>query len=129
MSSQPRMKQFLLALITVGVVSTLTACGGSSSNVAPGKIVIPPDGGGPDPNEPTDPNQPEPPDGDTIASVIPSSLSDAIYDSGETTPAGKSVYVIDVAKLPDGKLDPSGLKLGNDFVFRIEGGALRVTQN
>ena len=128
MSSQPRMKRFLLALIAVGVVSTLTACGGSSSNVAPGKEVIPPPVTPPEPNEPNEPNQP-PTDGDTVASVIPSALGDAIYDSGETTPAGKSVYVIDVAKLPDGKLDPAGLKLGNDFVFRIEGGALRVTQN
>lgn len=127
MTSESRIKQLLLALCLLGLVSTLTACGGSSSNVSPGKIVIPPDGGGPDPNDPVDP--PQPPDGDTIASVIPSSLSDAIYDSGETTPAGKPIYIIDVSVLPGGALNPAGLKLGNDFVFRIEGGALRVTQN
>ena len=129
MSSQSRMKQFLLALIAVGVVSTLTACGGSSSNVSPGTIVIPPDGGGPgpDPNEPTEPPT-MPPDGDLVESVIPSSLGDAIYDSGETAD-GKPVYVIDVTALPGGRLDPAGLLLGNDYIFRIEGGALRITQN
>jgi hypothetical protein len=31
--------------------------------------------------------------------------------------------------LPGGNLDPAGLLLGNDYVFRIEGGALRITQN
>jgi hypothetical protein len=121
------MKQFLLALVAVGVVSSLTACGGSSSNVSPGKIVIPPDGGGTDPNEPNEPNQP-PVDGGTTASVIPSSLSDAIYNSGDTAPNGKPVYIIDVAKLPGGVLNPTGLLLGNDFIYRIEGGALRIAQ-
>ena len=80
-----------------------------------------------DPNEPIQP--PPPPDGDTVESVIPSSLSDAIYDSGDTAPDGKPIYVIDVTALPGGKLDPSGLLLGNDFIFRIEGGALRIAQN
>jgi hypothetical protein len=128
MTSESRIKQLTLSLCLLGLLSALTACGGSSSNVSPGKIVIPPDGGGPDPNEPVDPPQP-PVDGDTIPSIIPSSLSDAIYDSGETTSGGKPVYIIDVGALPGGALDPAGLKLGNDFVFRIEGGALRVTQN
>ena len=127
MSSQSGMKQFLLALVAVGVVSTLTACGGSSSNVSPGNIVVPPDGGGTDPNEPIQP--PPPPDGDTVESVIPSSLNDVIYDSGETALDGRPIYVIDVTALPGGKLDPSGLLLGNDFIFRIEGGALRIAQN
>ncbi len=127
MSSQSGMKQFLLALVAVGVVSTLTACGGSSSNVSPGNIVVPPDGGGTDPNEPIQP--PPPPDGDTVESVIPSSLNDVIYDSGETAPDGRPIYVIDVTALPGGNLDPSGLLLGNDFIFRIEGGALRIAQN
>ena len=127
MSSQSGMKQFLLALVAVGVVSTLTACGGSSSNVSPGNIVVPPDGGGTDPNEPIQP--PPPPDGDTVESVIPSSLNDVIYDSGETALDGRPIYVIDVTALPGGNLDPSGLLLGNDFIFRIEGGALRIAQN
>ena len=120
------MKQLLLALVAVGVVSSLTACGGSSSNVSPGKEVIPPPSGGPDPNEPT---EPPPGGGDTVASVIPSSLSNAIYNSGDTAPNGKPVYIIDVAKLPGGVLTPTGLLLGNDFIYRIEGGALRITQN
>lgn len=128
MSFESGMKQLLLALCVVGITATLTACGGSSSNVSPGNIVVPPDGPA-EPNEPNEPNEPtEPPNGDTIASVIPSSLSDAIYDSGETA-NGKPVYIIDVAALPGGVLDPSGLLLGNDFIFRIEGGALRVAQN
>ena len=129
MSSESGMKQFLLALCVVGATSTLTACGGSSSNVSPGTIVIPPDGGPTDPDVPTDPNPPTPPDGSTVESVIPASLSGAIYDSGEKAPNGKPVYIIDAAALPGGALDPTGLLLGNDFVYRIEGGALRITQN
>jgi hypothetical protein len=129
MSSQSRMKQFLLAAIAVSVFGTLTGCGGSSSNVSPGQIVIPPDGGGGDPNTPVDPNEPPPPSGDVTASVIPDSLKDAIYASGETAPDGRPVYIIDVTKLPGGGMNPSGLLLGNDFIYRIEGGALRITQN
>ena len=128
MSSESTMKQFLLALCVVGVASSLTACGGSSSNVAPGKEVIPPPEVPPtDPNEPTTP----PPGGGPgdVSTVIPDSLKSAIYNSGQTTPDGKPVYVIDVAKLPGGALDPAGLKLGNDVVFRIDGGAARITQN
>ncbi len=64
-----------------------------------------------------------------MPSVIPSNLTDAIYDSGDTAPNAKPIYVIDVAALPGGALNPSGLLLGNDFIFRIEGGALRITQN
>lgn len=128
MSSESRMKQFLLALCVVGAASGLTACGGSSSNVSPGTIVIPPEGPT-DPNVPVDPNVPTPPGGDTIASIIPANLSSAIYDSGETAPNGKPVYIIDVSALPGGALDPAGLLLGNDYIFRIEGGALRITQN
>tara|TARA_R110001592_G_scaffold38609_1_gene127253 strand:+ start:95442 stop:95828 length:387 start_codon:yes stop_codon:yes gene_type:complete len=128
MSSSSLIKQFLLALSAVCIVSTLTACGGSSSNVSPGTIVVPPD----DPNGPdvpVDPNEPPPPSGDTVLSVIPSSLGSAIYDSGETAPDGKPIYIIDVAALPGGALNPAGLLLGNDFIYRIEGGALRITQN
>ncbi|MCP5131905.1 MAG: hypothetical protein H6985_20270 [Pseudomonadales bacterium] len=128
MSSETRMKKFLLALCIVGIGSTLTACGGSSSNVSPGNVVVPPDGGGTDPTDPTDPTEP-PPTGGDIASIIPASLSNAIYDSGETAPNGKAVFVIDVTALPGGKLDPAGLLLGNDYIFRIQGGALRIAQN
>lgn len=122
------MKQFLLALVAVGAVSILTACGGSSSNVSPGQVVV----GGGDPNEPSNPGGPTTPPtnpGGSIASVIPAGLADAIYDSGETTSSGKAIYDIDIAKLPGGVLDPAGLKLGNDVVFRIKGGALRIARN
>jgi hypothetical protein len=127
MSSESGTKKFLLALSLCGVVSALTACGGSSSNVSPGNIVIPPDG----PTDPTDPNepvQPPPSGGDEIASIIPGNLSDCIFDSGDTA-GGKPVYVISVTCLPGGVLDTSGLLLGNDFIYRIEGGALRIAQN
>lgn len=128
MSSSSLTKQFLLALSAVCLMATLTACGGSSSNVSPGAIVVPPDE--PDsPNVPVDPIDPPPTDGGTVKSVIPSNLGSAIYDSGETAPDGKSIYIIDVAALPGGALNPAGLLLGNDFIFRIEGGALRIAQN
>ena len=125
--SSTRSKEVLLALCFTGIVSTLTACGGSSSNTSPGNIVIPPEG----PTDPTDPpDRPDPPPsgGDDIASVIPAGLSDCISDSGETV-GGKPVYVISVACLPGGVLDPAGLLLGNDFIYRIEGGALRIAGN
>tara|TARA_R110001599_G_scaffold353795_2_gene597896 strand:- start:36626 stop:37012 length:387 start_codon:yes stop_codon:yes gene_type:complete len=128
MSSSSLTKQFLLALSAVCIVSTLTACGGSSSNVSPGTLVVPPvDPNGPD--VPVDPNEPPRPSGDTVLSVIPLSLGSALYDSGETAPNGKPIYIIDVAALPGGALNPTGLLLGNDFIYRIEGGALRITQN
>lgn len=121
------MKQFLLALAAAGVVSALSACGGSSSNVSPGNIVVPPDGPTPTPTPPPDPTPP--PGGDITASVIPAALGNAIYDSGEKAPNGKPIYVIDVTALPGGNLDPAGLLLGNDYIFRIEGGALRIARN
>lgn len=117
----------MLALSLCGVVSALTACGGSSSNVSPGQIVIPPEGPT-DPTDPTDPIEPPPSGGDEVASVIPDKLSDCITRSGETA-TGKPVYVISVACLPGGVLDPTGLLLGNDFIYRIEGGALRIARN
>jgi len=121
------MKQFLLALCIVGVAASLTACGGSSSNVSPGNIVVTPTPTPTTTPTPT-PNPTPPPHGDTVASIIPSRLAAAIYDSGEGVD-GKPVYIIDIAELPGGVLDPSGLLLGNDFIFRLEGGALRDAQN
>ncbi len=64
-----------------------------------------------------------------MESVIPADLEGAISASGETAPDGREIYNIDVSQLPEGRLDPAGLTLGNDFVFRITGGALRVGQN
>ena len=122
MTSETRLKHILLALLLV----SLTACGGSSSdNVSPGQIVVG------DPEEPTDPNEPtdpgEPGDGDLVMSVIPAELEGAIAPSGETANDGREIYDIDVTELPNGKLNPEGLLLGNDVVFRIKGGALSVS--
>ena len=129
MKSEELMKRTLVVAFT----ALLAACGGSSDNRSPGSIVVevPVEcddcGGGGNP-PPVDPN--EPPDGgDTIASVIPADLEAAISASGESAPDGREIYNIDVSQLPDGRLDPAGLTLGNDFVFRITGGALRVGQN
>ena len=112
----------------------LVACGGSSDNASPGAVVVvqevqrdPPPPPSPDPDP--DP-EPGPGDGTTTASVIPAGLQSVITDSGDTAGAGfgnKPIYAIDVAQLIDGRLDPTGLLLGNDFIFQISGGALRVT--
>ena len=112
----------------------LVACGGSSDNASPGAVVIiqeverdtPPD---PDPDPDPDP-PPRPVDGTTTASVIPEGLQSVITDSGETASAAfdnKPIYTIDVSALTDGHLDPTGLLLGNDYIFQIAGGALRVS--
>jgi hypothetical protein len=64
-----------------------------------------------------------------VESVIPSNLADAIADSGDKAADGRAIYNIDVTKLEGGKLNPAGLTLGNDVVFRISGGAVRVSAN
>jgi len=123
------MKQFLLALCVV----SLTACGGSSSdNVSPGQVVVevPGDGGdGGDGGNGGDGGGDggNGGDGDVVRSVIPSALESAISPSGETATDGREIYDIDVNALPAGKLDPQGLLLGNDVIFRIRGGALSVS--
>ena len=107
----------------------LVACGGSSENASPGSVVtiqvVEPD-------PPPDPEpEPEPPvDGTATASVIPEGLRSVIADSGSTASAAfenKPIYTIDVSGLADGRLDPTGLLLGNDVIFEISGGALRIT--
>ena len=42
-------------------------------------------------------------------------------------PDGRQIWDIDVSELPNGRLNPDGLLLGNDVVYRIVGGALRVS--
>ena len=126
-----------LQLLRMGALAlgalVLVACGGSSDNASPGSVVIvqeverdPP----PEPEPDPEPG-PEPPvDGTTTASVIPEGLRSAIADSGATASSAfgnRPIYTIDVAGLTDGRLDPGGLLLGNDFIFEISGGALRVT--
>ncbi|MDE0064114.1 MAG: hypothetical protein OXP09_16920 [Gammaproteobacteria bacterium] len=107
----------------------LVACGGSSENASPGSVVtiqeVEPDPP-PDPEPETDP----PVDGTATASVIPENLRSVIADSGSTASAAfenRPIYTIDVSGLADGRLDPTGLLLGNDVIFEISGGALRVT--
>lgn len=125
-----------LQLLRMGALALsalfLVACGGSSDNASPGSVVViqeverdpPPTDPDPDPD-------PEPPtDGTATASVIPEGLRSVITDSGNTASGAfdnKPIYSIDVAGLTDGRLDPTGLLLGNDFIFQISGGALRVS--
>ena len=123
-----------LVLVVLTTALVLGGCGGSSSNSSPGAVVVnaggeddgngndDDDGNGNDDGGPVD-------DGVAVASVIPASLASVITDSGEISDASvgsKPVYTIDVAQLTGGRLNPEGLLLGNDFVFLIEGGALRV---
>ncbi|MCY4213448.1 MAG: hypothetical protein OXF68_07475 [Gammaproteobacteria bacterium] len=110
----------------------LAACGGSSDNASPGSVVVevevqPPPA--PEPEPEPDP-EPEPGNGSTVASVIPAHLQSAIVDSGSTADSGfggKPIHTIDVAALAGGALDPTGLVLGNDYIFEISGGAARIT--
>ncbi len=62
-----------------------------------------------------------------VESVIPAGLEGVISASGETAPDGREIWDIDVSELPGGRLNPDGLLLGNDVVYRIVGGALRVS--
>ena len=127
MTFDTRTAQFLLALSVV----TLTACGGGSSsdNVSPGSVVVEVPGGdgggngGGNGGGSGGGNG----DGDLILSQIPDVLADAISSSGESAADGREIFDIDVVALPGGRLDPAGLLLGNDVVFRIRGGALRVS--
>ena len=127
----------------------LAACGGSSENVSPGSVVVevPVEGGGDgddgddgddgnDGDDGDDGNDGDGGDGGnggdgmTVATVIPAHLQSAITDSGATADVGfggKPIYTIDVAALTDGVLDPTGLVLGNDYIFEISGGAARVS--
>ena len=113
----------------------LAACGGSSDNASPGAVVIvkevegdpPPD---PDPDPEPEPDSGAVADGTATSSVIPESLQSIIADSGETASAAfdnRPIYSIDVKALANGQLDPTGLLLGNDIIFQIDGGAMRVT--
>ena len=117
----------------------LAACGGSSENASPGAIVVEvpvPDGGGGgntggggdsgDDDDDTGTDD----DGTTVATVVPASLESVIVDSGETASAtfgNRPIRTINVSALTDGAIDPAGLTLGNDAVFEIVGGALRIT--
>ena len=105
----------------------LAACGGSSENASPGAVVVEVpvyvDGGDDDDDGSEDPG-----DGATVASVIPAALDSVVSDSGETASAAfgnRPIYTVDVSGVDS--VDPSGLVLGNDFIFEISGGALVIS--
>ena len=117
----------------LGVVAlVLASCGGSSENVSPGSVVVAvpvyvggDDDGGDEGDEGDDTG---PDDGTTVATVIPAALEAVITSSGETAGAAfshKPIYTVDVSD--SSALDPAGLVLGNDAVFEIAGGAVRIT--
>ncbi|MEM7099326.1 MAG: hypothetical protein AAF541_13775 [Pseudomonadota bacterium] len=121
--------------IFLAIALGVAACGGGSSNASPGTVVVevPVSGGGTGGDSGDDTggggDTGGGADGPTVASAIPTSLAGAITDSGNTGGAAfdnKPIFSIDVSALPGGALDPSGLTLGNDAVFEVTGGALRV---
>ena len=125
MNSELLMKNTLVVAMT----TVLAACGGSSDNRSPGSIVIEVPGAVNPPVEPPVEPPVTPPGGDAIASDIPARLDGVISDSGRIASDSfgrRPIYTIDVSALPNGQLDPSGLLLGNDRVYEISGGALRV---
>ena len=118
----------------------LAACGGSSENASPGAIVVEVPvagggrdggsggGGGGDGGDSGDGDDTG--DGTTVATVVPDSLASVFSDSGETASAAfgnRPIRTIDVSALDGGAVDPAGVVLGNDVVFEISGGALRIT--
>ena len=115
------------------VALSTAACGGSSQNASPGSVVVEVpvasgggDGGGGDDDGGGDDGG----DGGAVATVIPSSLASVIVDSGATASAAfanKPIYTIDVSATDNGAIDPAGVTLGNDFIFEIAGGAMRIT--
>ncbi len=126
----------LLAFSALG----LAACGGGSSNSSPGSVVVEvpggtgggttgggTTGGGTTGGGTTGGGGGG---GTTVASVIPTALESVITDSGVTAGvafASKPIFTVDVSALTSGQLDPTGLLLGNDNIYEISGGALRVT--
>ncbi len=118
-------------LVLAAVAALVAGCGGSSSNASPGSVVVEvpvtdPGGGGGGGGGGT----PPPSGGAPVASVIPAALNTVISDSGTTAPAAfdnKPIFNIDVSALTNGQLDPAGLVIGNDSIFQVSGGALRIT--
>ena len=125
----------LLRLGALALVAMVVAACGSSENVSPGSVVVevPVEGGGGGSGgggDDDDGNDIGSGGGAATASVIPSALSSVIADSGETAGAGfanKPIYTIDVGATNNGAIDPQGLVLGNDVVYEIVGGAVRIT--
>ena len=116
----------------------LAGCGGSSENASPGAIVVEVAGAGGGGNGSggnggdggDSGGGGSSGDGTMVATVVPESLASAFSDSGETASAAfgnRPIRTIDVAALDGGAVDPTGVVLGNDVVFEISGGALRIT--
>ena len=115
----------------------LAACGGSSENASPGAIVVEVAGGGGGGNGGGGGGDGgdsggggSSGNGTIVVTVVPDSLASVFSDSGETVSAAfgnRPIRTIDVSALDGGMVDPAGVVLGNDVVFEISGGALRIT--
>ncbi len=114
----------------------LASCGNDGSNVSPGSVVVVEEiivdsgGSGGDGSGDGGGDGGDGGAGPVVDTVIPTALAGSITDSGETSSAefgNKPIITIDVASLDGGQLDPTGLVLGNDSVFEVSGGALRVS--
>ena len=122
-------------LLLAATALLVVGCGGGSSNSSPGAVVVEvPTSGGGDSGSGGDGGDGGGTGGGnggpTVATVVPTALNAVITDSGNTADVafdGKPIMTIDVSALTDGQLDPAGLTLGNDMVFAVSGGALRVT--
>ena len=127
-------------MLAVVFSALLAACGGSSDNVSPGVIVVKVPGGSGSGDGGSGGGSGGGTGGggtggggtgggNTLASVIPERLKSAITDSGRTASrafGGRPIFKLDVAALSGGVLNPEGLRIGNDIVLEITGGALRV---
>lgn len=128
---------FLRLAVVISAIILVTACGGSSDNASPGSVVVPvPTAGGGDGGDGGSSGGGGSGGGGgggtgtTVDTVIPTSLESVITDSGTTAGVAfgdKPIFTIDVSALTGGALEPAGLVLGNDNIFQISGGALRVT--
>ncbi len=130
-----KLPEFCLFMMIALVVS---ACGGGGNNSSPGSVVVVEevevDSGSSDDEETPDEDDASGggTDGSASSSVIPERLSSVISDSGLTASGdfdGLPIFTIDVSALEGGALDPAGLVLGNDAIYEISGGALRVTSS
>ena len=130
-----KLSEFCLFMMIALVVS---ACGGGGNNSSPGSVVVVEevevDSGSSDDEETPDEDDASGggTDGSASSSVIPERLSSVISDSGLTASGdfdGLPIFTIDVSALEGGALDPAGLVLGNDAIYEISGGALRVTSS
>ena len=130
-----KLSEFCLFMMIALVVS---ACGGGGNNSSPGSVVVVEevevDSGSSDDEETPDEDDASGggTDGSASSSVIPERLSSFISVSGLSAIGdfdGLPIFTIYVSALEGGALDPAGLVLGNDAIYEISGGALRVTSS